>query len=92
MAYKDRYGITKIIDSDVDNLSISMDEIHRIGLESKDGEIGPVFLYTPDMSDKKNHYHISLNLQEAKLLRDWLNNLLADPNLSERFNKDLMKK
>jgi hypothetical protein len=32
----------------------------------------PVFLFTPNMEDTNQHYHISLNKNEAKALQSWL--------------------
>ena len=70
--FEDRFGITKIIDEDMDNLGISFDE----GWRGK--EMNAVFLFTPDMNDTREHYHIFLNRDRVKLLHDWLGQFLAE--------------
>jgi hypothetical protein len=85
MAYKNKFGITKIVDKKRDNLSVSFDTGTR---RIKKDEVGVVFLYTPDM-DTQEHYHIELNRQEASLLKDWLEAFLNEPNNLARYNEDL---
>ncbi|MEQ1922356.1 MAG: hypothetical protein ABL952_07590 [Pyrinomonadaceae bacterium] len=41
---------------------------------------GFVFLFTPDMSDTSNHYHIEMNEEQALRLRDFLNKKLLELN------------
>ena len=83
MAYEDRYGSTSIIDRKYNSISISFDDF--------DG-IRPILLYTPDMTNLIDHEHIFLSLDEAKVLRDWLDKFLNDPNLEKRYKKDLENK
>jgi hypothetical protein len=81
MSYKDRYGITKIRDAVIDNLSISWDADCMYPNSPEDVEKKdryPVFLYTPWMEDTGTHYHISLSKEEAKALKDWLEEYLKD--------------
>lgn len=73
--YKNRYGITKIRKGKFDNLMISWDS--ESDENDKDTRY-PVFLYTPNMNDKMDHYHIELNKKQAEKLRDWLTCYLED--------------
>ena len=86
MTYNNRYGITKIINQDRDNLSVSFDSGTR---RIKEDEVGVVFLYTPDMSNTEEHYHIELNRQEATLLKEWLESFLNEKDMLSRYQKDL---
>jgi len=89
MAFKDRYAITKIIDENRDSLSISIDSgIRRL----EDDEVGAVFLYTPDMGNTKEHFHIELTKDEVLKLRDWCDSFLNEPDLSKKYNLDLKNK
>ncbi len=36
-----------------------------------------VVLYTPDMSNTGEHYHIDLSIKQSRDLRDWLTSFLA---------------
>jgi len=73
MSYKrHKYGITKIIKNRFNNLQINWDYITT--LKSKH----PVLLFTPDMKDTNNHYHIPLTVKQAIKLRDWLNDFIED--------------
>jgi hypothetical protein len=75
MPYKrNRYGVTQIKPGVIDNLSINWDFDYN---ENKRLRF-PVFLFTPWMKDTKTHYHIRLNRTQARKLRDWLNDYLAD--------------
>lgn len=82
MAYKDRYGITKIRKDRRDNLSIGWDNFvnsaKTFDLPKNAKNRIPVFLFTPDMEDTNNHHHIMLNKKQAEILRDWLNAYLKD--------------
>ena len=49
----------------LDNLSISVDTGY-------DENPIAVLLYTPDMNKSENHFHIQLDLKEAKTLSSWL--------------------
>ena len=75
MAYKDRFGGTDIRKGKIDNLSIGWD---------CDGEMEdpkqryPVFLFTPDMGNTNEHYHIQLDKKQAKLLAKWLQDYLSN--------------
>jgi hypothetical protein len=66
VSFKDPFGITKIRASDRDNLNISWD------FDTNPKKNYPVLLYTPDMRDTDNHYHIALSEKQARELRDWL--------------------
>lgn len=82
MAYKDRYGSTKLRNGRRDNLSIGWDNFVNSAKNFASPKYAhnrvPVFLFTPDMEDTKQHYHIELNKQQAKDLRDWLTAYLKD--------------
>jgi hypothetical protein len=60
------HKICDIIDHKFELLSISRD--HGTQIE----EMHPVLLYVPNRGGE-NHYHIELTNEEAKKLRDWLN-------------------
>ena len=77
MAYKDNYGITKIRSQKIDNLSINWDADNYVSLSPKKLRY-PVLLYTPDMNDTNEHYHIRLSRVQAKKLKDWLEAYLKD--------------
>lgn len=79
MAYKSRFGVTKIRHrkNGRDELSISWDTDGDPNTDPKHRRY-PVFLYTPWMGDTKDHSHIPLRRSEAKKLRDWLNEYLND--------------
>jgi len=77
--YEDIYGVTDIIDEEVDNLSVSID--------NHDGPIMS-FLYTPWMKETKVHYHIPLNKEKAIVLRDWINKFLED-DIDKKLEVDL---
>lgn len=85
MSFKSRFGITKIKNSTIDNLSIGLDE---------NNSIKPVILYTPDLKDTNEHFHIELSKIEATKLRDWLNSFLSldQSKLKNRYLSDLKKK
>ncbi len=77
---KHRFGVTKIIDADIDNLDISWDYTDN---ENDLSQRVPVFLYTPCMSDKDehggvDHYHIALSKEQAETLHSWLSEYLND--------------
>jgi hypothetical protein len=72
MSYKTKFGITNIRASKVDTLSISWD--YDVNPKKK----YPVFLFTPDMNDTNEHYHIALTPAQARKLRDWLSEYLKD--------------
>lgn len=72
MAYRNRYGVTKLKKKRIDNLSINWD--YNRTPKSK----FPVFLFTPDMEDTDTHYHIKLDRTQAKKLNKWLNDFLKD--------------
>lgn len=82
MSYKDKYGITDIRPEEdkVDCLCISWDWQDNPDDKS---QRRPVFLYTPHMEDLDksgcpHHYHIELNFEQAKKLRDWLSDYIED--------------
>lgn len=80
--YKDRYGVTNIRKGRRDNLSISWDNFvnaaKNFALPKFKKNRIPVFLYTPDMENTREHFHIELNKRQARVLRDWLNDYLKD--------------
>lgn len=74
MAYKNKFGITKINKEIYYNLSISWDYIEN-PKNKKDRY--PVFLFKP-IADQSNHYHIRLDRKQAKVLNTWLTKYLKD--------------
>ena len=75
MAYKDKFGITKIREGQTNNLDISWDyENDPNDLKQRKA----VFLFTPDMKNAMEHYHIELDQQQANVLRKWLNQFLNE--------------
>jgi hypothetical protein len=84
MGYRNKYGNTDITHSPSKKygkrfgvLGISWDNFVSQDMNNKRYRI-PVFLYTPDMEDSVNHYHIPLTKKQARKLRDWLNLYLKD--------------
>jgi hypothetical protein len=80
--YKDKYGITSIINKDFYNLSINWDNFVNSSEnfskpKYKKNRI-PVLLFTPDMQNTNEHYHITLTKNEAKKLKTWLSEYLKD--------------
>lgn len=76
MAYKDKHGITDIKDKEVNALSISRDT----DMDFNDGSEFPiaVLLYTPSMRNTDVHYHIDLNVAEAKELMKWIKKFVKE--------------
>jgi hypothetical protein len=69
---KEYHMVESIIESDFDNLSISWDYV-----VTDTPDMGfPVLLFTPNMNNTDEHYHIELRTQEALKLRNWLNKFL----------------
>jgi hypothetical protein len=60
MGYKNKFGYTKIKSKQINNFIISWD--YNTTPKSK----FPVFLFTPDMDDTNNHYHIKLDKTQAR--------------------------
>lgn len=52
-----------------DNLQISLD------FDSRPSRTFPVLLFTPDMQNPENHFHIKLNKREVSKLSIWLKTL-----------------
>ena len=75
MSYQDRYGITKLRDGRRDNLSINWD--YEDNADDK-AQRFPVLFFTPDMENTREHYHIQLDRDKAKVLRDWLTEFLEE--------------
>jgi hypothetical protein len=89
MSFYNRYGVTKIKEEMRDNLSISFDS----GIPGiPDSEVGAVFLYTPEMDNAENHYHITLNRDQIEIIRDWCDDFLKEKDILDRFEKDLKNK
>ena len=89
MGKDDRYMVTKIRDTKVNNVSMSIDE--GTTLDGPDDEIVAVMLYTPWMGDTNEHYHISFNREQAISLKEWLDDFLNEPDIKKRFKNDLTK-
>ena len=53
------------------------DWLHVGHERDEDGSDLAVLLYTPDMEDKGNHFHIALDITQAKTLFNWLSIFLA---------------
>lgn len=79
MAYEDKHGITDIKEMKINALSISIDE----DLDDN-GYPTPVavLLYTPAMVNTDVHYHIPLDVKEAKKLKKWLHKFLKEHKVS----------
>jgi hypothetical protein len=79
MAYKNKFGITKIRKSSTDKLDISWD------YDTDPEKRYPVLLFTPSMENTDEHFHITLNRREAETLKTWLGEFLkANPKKSVR--------
>ena len=82
MYYVDKHGITQIIDQKINNLSINWDR-------DEHGNKMAVLLFTPDMDNTAEHYHIELSRGEAEALRSWLNDLLSEEEQVKTEYNDL---
>ena len=89
MSFQDRYGSTKIVNRKLDNLSISFDCGTR---RFRTDEVGAVFLYTPDMTNTSDHYHIEIKREEAIILKEWLELFLKNKDILKRYEKDMNQK
>lgn len=69
MAYDDKFGITKISKGKIDNLSISWD--YESDPDDKT-QRRPIFLFTPNMDNTNEHFHIELTRKQARVLSKWL--------------------
>lgn len=87
MSSKDRYMITKIRDTKYDNVSLSIDE----NMDKDEFEVAMVMLYTPDMNNTMDHYHVTFDRERVIALRDWCNDFLSEPDLKKRFEEDLAR-
>lgn len=74
MAYKNKFGITKIRKDVHYNLSVSWDYIENPG-DKKNRY--PVFLFIPNLN-QSNHFHVQLDRKQAKVLSTWLTKYLKD--------------
>lgn len=76
MSYKDKHGFTDIRTQEVNNIGISRD------LDTDfDSEVEfpvAVLLYTPSMKNTDIHYHIPLNVSEARVLAKWLKKFVKE--------------
>lgn len=79
MSYRNKYGITRIRTESYNNLVISWDS-DAIGWNYQNNPKTryPVLLYTPDMNDTNEHYHIDLTPTQARKLHKWLGDYLKD--------------
>jgi len=66
VSYRHDYDHLVVKGSDRKNLQISWD------FEDNIQKRFPILLFTPDLNDASVHYHISLNMNEAMRLKDWL--------------------
>lgn len=78
MSYKNRLGITQIKKNKIHNLSINWDADVKDVENCHKSKCYPVMLFTPNMNNTNNHYHIKLNRKETRKLRDWLNIFLLE--------------
>jgi len=62
------FQVEQIKDCDIDNLSISIEDADNDGIIEK--EI--VVLFTPNMEDVMNHFHIHLDKEECERLCQFL--------------------
>jgi hypothetical protein len=72
MSYKNTFGKTNIRSSKTFALSISWD------YDSSPKRTYPVFLFTPDMDNTDEHYHIALTAAQARKLKDWFDDYFKD--------------
>jgi hypothetical protein len=72
MSYKNKFGSTNIKSRRRNNLGISWD--YKTNPKHK----YPILLFTPDMENMDNHYHIELNKRQAKILHAWLTAFLKE--------------
>lgn len=68
-----KYKLKKIKSGRFKNLQINLDSDYSF---EKIRNRFPMLLFTPDMENLNEHYHIKLSTKEATGLRDWLNDYL----------------
>lgn len=78
MAYKSKYGVTAIIDKDMNNLIVSRDTDTDFESDSDEEFPVAVLMYTPTMKNTDVHYHIPLNVAQAKELAKWLKKFVKE--------------
>lgn len=89
MSFQDRYGSTSIVNRKLDNLSVSFDcGTRRFSVN----EVGVVLLFTPDMSNTSEHFHIEIKREEAIILKEWLDLFLKNKDILKRYDKDMNQK
>ena len=80
MSYKDRFGITEIFrrkrGESFEALSISWDCETSKNMDDREERVG-MFLYVPSEA-AQDHDHIAFDLNEAKILKEWLNDYIED--------------
>jgi hypothetical protein len=77
--------LLKVSDRPMYNVQISMDFDEDENLQHA------VILFTPNMNDTGDHYHIPLNKGQMVALRDWLTARLGDTPLSEETSVDQIR-
>ena len=85
--YSSTFGVTKIIPDKRDNLSISWD-VDGEDIDDKSIRI-PVLLFTPDMDNTGDHYHIPLDYEQAVKLKKWLNEYVDDVYMYHEGKKNV---
>jgi hypothetical protein len=71
MSYEDKYGITTIRNNMMNYLEVNKDT-------GSGNEPIAVLFFTPDMLFVDDHFHIELNVKEAKKMAEWLNKFVAE--------------
>lgn len=69
---RDDIKIENIKDTNFDNISISYDD-----------DDGMMMLFTPDMTDTSEHYHIQFNCDDAMKMRDFITSI--EPQLRKMY-------
>ena len=75
--YSEKFGLLDICDSEYHKLGVGWDYDSDINDEKT-----ATFLFTPDMKNTGEHFHIVLNREQATNLRDWLNEYISDVSIS----------
>ncbi len=71
-----KLSLNKAVKFDPKFILIRSGKLNNLGIsleyDNNPSKKFPVLFFTPDMSNKMNHYHIDLNAKQVKVLRDWL--------------------
>lgn len=80
MRHDEKYMIKNIKDVGIGRISMSIDE----NPDKDEFEVGAMMLLIPNIGEDA-HSYISLDKDQAFILRNWLDDFLTTPDLEERL-------